>query len=127
MSFVQYNTTNEVKSQEKIKIIEVEYPKKRNERCPYCKGKVESLAKKTITLKDFPDHPETVKLIDMLIIAGKYLKENGEREKASIQFRIAQNVMNAFEEDFIEEKWFKGTVYEYTAEQRKEIERLLNE
>ena len=63
MSFIQYNTTKEVKSQEKIKIIEVEYPKKRNERCPYCKGKVESLAKTTITLKDFPDHPETVKWI----------------------------------------------------------------
>lgn len=64
-------------------------------------------------------------LIDMLIIAGKYLKSQGETEKAISQFRIAQKVMDAFAEDFVEEKWFKATVYEYTEEQRKEIERLL--
>ena len=66
-------------------------------------------------------------LIDMLIVTGKYLKENGELEKANSQFRIALKVMNAFEEDFIENKWFKATVYEYTSEQRKEIETLLAE
>ena len=66
-------------------------------------------------------------LIDMLIIAGKYLKENGETEKANSQFRIALKVMDAFEEDFIEDRWFKATVYEYTNEQRKEVELLLAE
>ena len=66
-------------------------------------------------------------LIDMLIIAGKYLKENGEHEKATSQFRIARKIMEAFEEDFIESKWFKSTVYEYTNDQRKEIEALLTE
>jgi len=66
-------------------------------------------------------------LIDMLIVTGKRLKENGEFEKANSQFRIALKVMNAFEEDFIENKWFKATVYEYTNEQRKEIEALLAE
>ncbi len=66
-------------------------------------------------------------LIDMLIIIGKHLKENGEPEKAALQFRIAQKVMDAFEEDFLESKWFKTTIYEYTREQRKEIETLLNE
>lgn len=66
-------------------------------------------------------------LIDMLIITGKYLKENGETEKAVSQFRIAQKVMNAFEEDFVEDKWFVGTVYEYTGEKRNEVEKLLNE
>ena len=66
-------------------------------------------------------------LIDMLIIAGKYLKENGETEKANSQFRIALKVMDAFEEDFIESKWFKATVYEYTNDQRIEIEALLAE
>ncbi len=66
-------------------------------------------------------------LIDMLIIAGKRLKENGETEKANSQFRIAQKVMEAFAEDFVEEKWFTATVYEYTAEQRKEVEALLAE
>ena len=64
-------------------------------------------------------------LINMLIIAGKYLKENGEIEKANSQFRIARKVMDAFEEDFIEDKWFSSTVYEYTSKQRKEIEALL--
>ncbi|MBR6744005.1 MAG: helix-turn-helix transcriptional regulator [Clostridia bacterium] len=66
-------------------------------------------------------------LIDMLIVTGKHLKENGELEKANSQFRIALKVMDAFEEDFVETKWFKATVYEYTNEQRKEIETLLAE
>jgi len=66
-------------------------------------------------------------LIDMLIIAGKRLKENGEIEKAATQFRIALKVMDAFAEDFIEEKWFWSTIYEYTKEQRKEVEELLGE
>ena len=63
----------------------------------------------------------------MLIVASKRLKEIGEIEKANSQFRIALKVMDAFEEDFIENKWFKATVYEYTNEQRKEIETLLAE
>ena len=66
-------------------------------------------------------------LIDMLIVVGKCLKENGEHEKANSQFRIALKVMDAFKEDFVETKWFKATVYEYTTEQRKEIEQLLSE
>ena len=63
----------------------------------------------------------------MLIIAGKRLKENGEDEKAATQFRIALKVMDAFADDFIEEKWFWSTIYEYTKEQRKEVEELLGE
>ena len=43
-------------------------------------------------------------LIDMLIVAGKRLKEIGEIEKANSQFRIALKVMDAFEEDFVENK-----------------------
>lgn len=66
-------------------------------------------------------------LIDMLIVAGKRLRENGENEKADSQFRIALKVIDAFKEDFIESKWFKATLYEYTKEQRKEIEALLAE
>ena len=64
-------------------------------------------------------------LIDMLIVAGKYLKENGETEKANSQFRIALKIIDAFQEDFIEKKWFSATVYEYTSKQRKEVETLL--
>lgn len=64
-------------------------------------------------------------LIDMLIVAGKYLMEKGETEKGISQFRIAKKVMDAFAEDFVEDKWFKETVYTYTSEQRKEIEKLL--
>lgn len=66
-------------------------------------------------------------LIDMLIVAGKRLRENGETEKAKSQFKIAQKVMDAFSEDFVEDKWFKATVYEQTSDQRKEVERLLAE
>ena len=63
----------------------------------------------------------------MLIVVGKHLKAIGEIEKANSQFRIALKVMDAFEEDFIENKWFKATVYEYTNDQRKEIKKLLAE
>lgn len=63
-------------------------------------------------------------LINMLIVVGKRLKEKGEIEKANAQFRIALKVMDAFEEDFVESKWFNATVYE-CKEQRKEIEALL--
>jgi len=66
-------------------------------------------------------------LIDMLIITGKRLKEQGETEKANAQFRIAQKVMDAFAEDFVETKWFGATVYESTSPQRKEVEQLLSE
>ena len=66
-------------------------------------------------------------LIDMLIIIGKHLKENGEVEKAKSQFRIAEKIMDAFKDDFVEEKWFKSTIYDYTSEQRKELEELLSE
>lgn len=66
-------------------------------------------------------------LIDMLIITGIYLKENGESEKACSQFRIALKIMDAFKDDFVEDKWFWGTVYEYTSGQREYAEKLLNE
>lgn len=79
--------------------------------------KIKSLRKqKNISAED---------LINMLIIADKRLKEKGEIEKANSQFKIAQKVIDAFAEDFVEKKWFKATVYEYTIEQRKEIEELL--
>ena len=68
-----------------------------------------------------------ISLIDMLIIAGKYLKKNGEIENAVLQFKIAQKVIDAFADDFVKAKWFRRTVYEYTAKQRKEIETLLTE
>ncbi len=66
-------------------------------------------------------------LIDMLMIAGKRLQEQGESEKAVSQYKIAQKIIDAFAEDFVETKWFNATVYDYTAEQRKEIEKMLNE
>jgi transcriptional regulator with XRE-family HTH domain len=64
-------------------------------------------------------------LINMLIVCGKRLMEKGESEKAITQFKIAQKVMDAFAEDFIETRWFRSTVYGYTEEQRREIEKLL--
>jgi transcriptional regulator with XRE-family HTH domain len=66
-------------------------------------------------------------LIEMLIVAGKYLRERGETEKANSQFRIADKIMDAFKEDFVEEKWFKETIYTCTSEQRAEVEALLAE
>lgn len=66
-------------------------------------------------------------LLNMLIVAGKRLKEMGEAEKADAQFRIARKVMDAFKEDFVETKWFSKTVYDYAEEQRKELDSLLGE
>ena len=47
--------------------------------------------------------------------------------QAVSQFKIALKVIDAFKDDFVETKYFKSTIYEYTQEQRKEIERLLCE
>ena len=58
---------------------------------------------------------------------AKYLKEKGEIEKARSQFIIAQKVMSAFSDDFIETKYFKARVFEATDEHLKEIEQLLRE
>lgn len=66
-------------------------------------------------------------LINMLIVVGKRLKEFGENEKAALQFKIAQKVMDAFKDDFVEDKWYKGTVYDYTQPYRYEIDKLINE
>ena len=65
-------------------------------------------------------------LINMLIIAGKYLSERGETEKAKSQFKIAQNIITAFSDDFLESKWFQTTIFEDMSEKQKEIERLLS-
>ena len=58
-------------------------------------------------------------------VSLSYLKENGEDEKATSQFRIALKIMEAFEEDFLETKWFVSRVCEYMSEQRDEVKGLL--
>lgn len=65
-------------------------------------------------------------LIEMLLIVGKYLAEKGDTERAASQFRIAQRVIDAFKDDFLEAKWFQSTFYDRTEGQREEIKRLLN-
>ena len=65
-------------------------------------------------------------LIDMLIVAGKYLQTIGESEKANSQFRIAKKIMDAFEDDFLETKWFSSTFFESAGEQRSELNELVN-
>ena len=64
-------------------------------------------------------------LVDMLFIIGKHLKNNGETAKATAQFKIALKVMDAFEEDFVENRWFDSTLYDLP--QRDEIRSLLCE
>ena len=64
-------------------------------------------------------------LIDMLIILAKYHQERGEKEKAISQLKIAQKVRGAFEGDYLEEKYFRATVFDYTIEQSNEIESML--
>ncbi len=64
-------------------------------------------------------------LVNMLLLVGKYLKDNGDTSKATVQFEIALKVMDAFEEDFVEKRWFKSIIYDL--QQREEIEGLLRE
>lgn len=66
-------------------------------------------------------------LISMLIIAGKYLKEHGEDEKATSQFKIARKIIDAFEEDFLESKYFHSTIYESVRQRRGELDQYLSE
>ena len=68
-----------------------------------------------------------VDLVDMLMVAGRHLRKNGEEEKALLQFRIAKRVIDAFADDFVESKWFDMTVYEALREERSELEQLLTE
>ena len=63
----------------------------------------------------------------MLIATGAYLKANGETEKANSQFEIAQKIMDAFSEDFLEDRWFTGTLFNPACEQREKIRKLLTE
>lgn len=65
-------------------------------------------------------------LIDMLIVCGKRLMEAGEAEKAISQLKIAQDLIETFKQDFVEEQWFSKNLYDYATEQREEIERLLS-
>lgn len=64
-------------------------------------------------------------LVNMLILAGKCLKASGETQKAGVQFRTALKVLDAFEEDFVEDRWFDSTLYDLP--QRDEIRSLLCE
>ena len=65
-------------------------------------------------------------LIDMLLIAGKRLEEKGEHDKAASQYKIAQKVIDAFKDDFLEDRWFCATIYESTYKQREQVNELLN-
>lgn len=64
-------------------------------------------------------------LINMLIISGKRLNDMGEAEKAKSQFKIAIKIADAFDDDFLEEKWFCKTIRECVDKERAEAERLL--
>ncbi len=66
-------------------------------------------------------------LVDMLLVIARRLKEKGESEKAAVQLDIARKVIDAFQEDFLEEKLFHETIYEYMDEKRAEIEKQMKE
>ena len=65
-------------------------------------------------------------LVDMLLITGNYLKEQGDAEKANSQFDIAQKVIDALSEDFTETRCFKTSFSERLSDQRDELTCLLN-
>lgn len=66
-------------------------------------------------------------LVSMLMIAGKRLQEKGEEEKAQSQFRIARKVIDAFQDDYVEEKWFSRTTYDSLIEEHIELDGLLTD
>ncbi|MBE6687151.1 MAG: helix-turn-helix domain-containing protein [Ruminococcaceae bacterium] len=51
-------------------------------------------------------------LVDMLCFLGDHYAENGEKEKAKIQYNIALRVINAFRDDFCDSNYFKCSLYE---------------
>ncbi|MBO5841981.1 MAG: hypothetical protein J6R46_03195, partial [Clostridia bacterium] len=65
-------------------------------------------------------------LIDMLLIVGNRLEEKGEHDKAVSQFKIAQKVIDAFKDDFLEDRWFCTTVYDSLQAQREQLCKLQN-
>ena len=65
-------------------------------------------------------------LIDMFLIIGKYMKQNGEHEKANQQLKLAKKVVDAFIDDTGREV-FPVSGYPYMLEKRTEIENLLIE
>ncbi|MBO5757745.1 MAG: helix-turn-helix domain-containing protein [Clostridia bacterium] len=65
-------------------------------------------------------------LVDMLLIAGKRLDEKGEHDKAFTQYKIAQKVIDAFKDDFLEDRWFCTTVYDSLQAQREQLCKLQN-
>jgi hypothetical protein len=65
-------------------------------------------------------------LISMLIVAGKRLSEKGENDKARLQFEIANDIIEAFSKDFLEDAFFDSTVYESLESKRNELNDLMN-
>lgn len=63
-------------------------------------------------------------LIDMLIIVARHLQNKGETQQAKIQLEIALKVIDAFQADYVEQKLFKSTVFEYMEEQKTIIENM---
>lgn len=51
-------------------------------------------------------------LVDMLCFLGDHYSENGETEKAKIQYDIAIRVIKAFSDDFCNTNFFKCSLYE---------------
>ena len=66
-------------------------------------------------------------LVEMLLILGDCFMRTGENEKAKTQYRIAQNVIEAFKGDFLESKYFRSSFYDRTQKERETIKRLLSE
>lgn len=65
-------------------------------------------------------------LISMLIVAGKRLSEKGKNDKARLQFEIANDIIEAFSKDFLEDAFFDSTVYESLESERNELNDLMN-
>ena len=70
---------------------------------------------------------DSVDLVDMLIIMGKYLKENGDKKSADAQLSAAKKIADIFLDDTLERKDFCSNIFLAMGERRKEIEILLSE
>lgn len=58
---------------------------------------------------------------------AKCWRTRGDTKKANLQMFIAKKVIDAFSDDYLEDKLFHATIYDYLQNKQKEIENMLNE
>lgn len=67
------------------------------------------------------------RLVDMLMILGYHWENQGDKNKALSQFKLAKNVIQALKNDYFDPEYADKTVYDQLQEWREEIDDILCE